>query len=407
MGGKPPILKMLFFLNLISVLLIFLFVIKFDRKMIFFWSAICFLYYFPISIDYYYSHENNVTIHNVLLFSLMFNIIYLLFGFAFKRQGNDSFNAVSLGWVTKFDLYFLCFIFFVSVTIPIFLVYIKYGSFLNIGWRDTKSIPYYLIFLYLYYFSSISLYISLSVFKEKLVSISIIILALFFVLTFQSRSLILPIIFPIIYHYLYFHNGLGRLKVILLGGVFLLSFFLLQQFRYSGLDNFSIELALSNIAEQIVRGEGELSIIDVFYYLMERGEYVVGFSEGWSYLRVFFFYLPAGLFDIKPLDFSYEIWNAYTGIYNVGGSLHPTHYGMAFGNFSWLGVLFGPIFLILFSVAYDFIIKSLNINGLMVISSFLSGTVLMARGSIYNGFLVVIIGLFLGVLFNYIRKLKV
>ena len=80
---------------------------------------------------------------------------------------------------------------------------------------------------------------------------------------------------------------------------------------------------------------------------------------------------------------------------------------MAFGNFSWLGVLFGPVFLILFSVVYDFIIKSLNINGLMVISSFLSGTVLMARGSIYNGFLVVIIGLFLGVLFNYIRKVKI
>lgn len=77
MGGKPPILKMLFFLNLISVFLIVLFVIKFDRKMIFFWSAICFLYYFPISIDYYYSHENNVIIHNVLLFSLMFNLIYL------------------------------------------------------------------------------------------------------------------------------------------------------------------------------------------------------------------------------------------------------------------------------------------------------------------------------------------
>lgn len=36
MGGKPPILKMLFFLNLISVFLIVLFVIKFDRKMIFF-----------------------------------------------------------------------------------------------------------------------------------------------------------------------------------------------------------------------------------------------------------------------------------------------------------------------------------------------------------------------------------
>ena len=397
---------MLILFNYLSIILIFLFVAKYDNKMIFFWLAICFLFYLPVTVDYFFAYERRFIVNDVLIFSLIFNSFYLICGYLIKSKSRDGFDFKKVGDITELELNITLIIFFSSIITPVLMVYFKFGGFFISGWRDAKSIPYYLLFLYLYYFSSIALYISWMVMRKKITTFMIILASVVFIMTFQSRSLLLPLLFPMFYHYLYFQGNIGKWKVMLIGSVFLFLFFLLQQFRYVGLSEFDLDTAVQNVISLISEGNGELSIIDVFYYLIESGSNITGYSEGWSYLRMMFFFLPTGWMDIKPNDFSYEIWNAYTGIHGVGGSLHPTHYGMVFGNFGWFGCLLGAILLAAFSRMYDVTVFTFKVNGLLVLSSFLSGSVLMARGSLYNGFMVVILGLMLGIALNIIKKTR-
>ncbi|MNZ99530.1 hypothetical protein D3C78_1188600 [compost metagenome] len=129
-------------------------------------------------------------------------------------------------------------------------------------------------------------------------------------------------------------------------------------------------------------------LIKAFYYFVQLGvdNLPNGFGEYLTIKRIFFFFLPTGFLDIKPIEFSYIMHNAYYGTSAAHGlSMHPTIIGDAFGNGGLLGVILYPALLVLlFSSIEKLLLKSQSAITLIGPCCLLA--MYMARGAVYNGF---------------------
>jgi len=386
----------------LSLCFIFFFHRNKRREMVFLWAVVLYVFALPITFDYLNGVEGVLasTIEAALFYAVLFNLLYIVgVYFLCVCAGGSSYadeypnlqglkSNVVIFWGGG-GLIFL-------VVLSSFMIYLKYGSFLGVGWRDNKSISGYIYILYLYYF--FASVIGLCFLNGKNIrALFFLLVCTVFVLIFQSRSLMLPALMPVGLM-LFVRYGFS-IKILLSCVIFLVLFYLVLEFRqsyYSG--SFSLDLLKSNVQKAFVDREGELSIIKSFYYMIDHRNYIEGFGEGGTFIKVVTFFVPD--FIDKPNDLIFSLWDSYTLKTGVGGSMHPTLYGIFFGNFGWYGVLCAPLIPLL-SIFHSWLSRNFHDYG-MSIGGLLGGLVLCGRGSFYNGFMLIVVCLILSLVFSKI-----
>ncbi len=165
----------------------------------------------------------------------------------------------------------------------------------------------------------------------------------------------------------------------------------LRVFRHYGtievfLEKFDFQDYFSRINEYIITGNGELGLLQNMYYFIRNDNHFANFGEGHSYIRMLLVYIPTRFsFGLKPDDFAISMGAAVGMV--AGGSVHPTLFGDCYANLGFAGVLLG-IFWAMYGTIMDTLLasqKNWTIKTLEYILMAVS-CVIMARGSVYNGF---------------------
>lgn len=351
------------------------------------WLSLGVFFYIPVAASLwvpvsYFSEQ----ILEVLVGAIIFNFVYviLLIGVSWGVEWRGSklpfYSLSAPHWLS-------CVMFFVLLLNALGCAvysWISFGSVLGGNWWDTRITGWLgLLQIYSFLLSAICVYLLYIEGRYYLFLISLA-LAFYIVFLFKARALMLPIVTPFVFHILLVKKRL--VWVLFFGALLLFAAIILQNIRYvyggGVVDPLIIfEKSLQSIAE----GSGEFSLIKPFFYSLAHRDELDGYGEGWTFLRIIFFWSPSDL-GLKPPDFTYSIWDLYTGERGIGGSLHPTLYGVYHLNFGWLYGL-AAIFLVLQQVFIYLLLWAFKLPPYVAWSGMGAGYVLMARGSYYNGFL--------------------
>jgi hypothetical protein len=180
-------------------------------------------------------------------------------------------------------------------------------------------------------------------------------------------------------------------------GVYLI--YALQTFRYLGalsdfIGNISLYEFNRMIMSRILSGQGELSLINVFYHFIYYDNNFPNFELGHTYLRMLLVFIPTSFsFGFKPTDFAISMGSAWMMNFNNSTfSTHPTLFGDVFANAGYIGILLGVLWgYIVFM--FDKIADRKNIVlKLTLFNLFASNYILIGRGSVYNSFTSMVYG---------------
>lgn len=172
----------------------------------------------------------------------------------------------------------------------------------------------------------------------------------------------------------------------------IVGFYLVQEIRYRGALTALQGVGLSSLIEQavnrLIRLEGEFSLARSIGWLMSYGYQVEGYGQGRTLVRMLLFWLPG---DMKPPDLTHSIAGAYAQG-GAGHSYHPTIYGLAWADGKWAGLGYAGLLAVTFHVL-DATVRRFSDGVLwtIVLGPFSVFAVLAARGSIYNGWVTLII----------------
>lgn len=242
------------------------------------------------------------------------------------------------------------------------------------------------------------------------------IILLFPVLITRNRVEMLPLFIVIIlYSYIKYEKITFKLllKYIFLGIIIVIFLYVLRIYRFYGsfynfVEKFNCREFIESVFKLFETNNGELGLIDAFYYFIEKKNNFPGFGKLATYNRMLLVLLPTKLsFGLKSSDFAITMYSAYFNEYsNVVGSMHPTLFGDCYANFGYLGVFLGIFWAILAKII-DKICNRKNVFYSIVLCIIWGYSyVIMGRGAIYNGFATGIhLTIFLGLVFLF-KKMK-
>lgn len=355
--------------------------------------------------DYSYLVLNEASI-----FVVLFEVAYI-FGRGMKCWSRKVYNSNILlnnEVITQAhrNYHLLCLIYIFIIGSLIWQFTTSAGGILNTSWASMRSnalnrsyISFESFLELLYYaFGGIGCYF-LSLKKYKLF-VSVTLGQIFLTLLTRNRIMILPILISII------SIGIFRIKrlkfrhimLAVIGAIVVVYLvYGIRVFRHYGtLDSFINQANISNvinkISYQIRTSDGELGLRKYFYQFIANDNNYEGFNSGSTYLRMLMVYLPSRFaFDIKPSDFAVTMGWAMTG--RVGQSIHPTLFGDAYANYNiwgfFIGFLWGK-----FANVCDLIVYKIRLplNKILCFCLFAVSFIIIARGSVYNGFVYVAYG---------------
>ena len=354
-------------------------------------------------------------IDKVSIFVVLFCIFYMV-GIKLIPWNNRP-NISLLVPENKSYITTFVFLLFVLIFVRTLVLYRATGSLLNTSWAENRNVSDEVFFMklyaYFYYvFSSVLLLCFL--YRTHLKIVVVIALLVFGVILSRNRMEILPLFISIYWFYILKENKFGGLffiKCLLLLVCAVYSIFALLIFRYYG----SIDMFLSSdikwgdfnevVTNMLFEGDGELALRKVFYYFVYHDNDFGGFGEGHTYFRILLWFLPTSLsFGIKPDDFAITMGQAWIpGIANF--SVHPTLFGDCYANFGMCGCFLGLFWGIFIGVLDSYIRKAMynNIKGFLLLILVSSNLVTIARGSVYNGFMCLFVGvIILNIIFKFL-----
>ncbi|NAS07489.1 O-antigen polymerase [Acinetobacter haemolyticus] len=378
------------------------------------------LYYFPAFFDVIYGNYlyNSSVVRDANLFALYvnFNLFFISF-FVYRIIGGkkklvDIPNLNEGVGVVRFFLV-------IQIISLIFLLYAVYvatnGNILSYSWATKHESGGggvgFLISSYLFIVSSGVLFLSWY-FNYKKVFLLSICLVIFYIILIRSRGFIVPVLMVFGFYYLVWRGKI--LGSFLFGFLFLILFFFLQQIRYLGelnnIQDMRVDVMVGNIIDKIMSEDSEFSLRNSYYFFVQNYDYLVessGFGNFQTYRRLGFFFDIFNL-GLKPKDFTNTMYIAYYGGNSSlsNPTLHPTMYGNIYANGLYISSL---IFTFLFSILI-FVENALKRKGFLiywlVAPTFLYSCIFIARGSIYNAILILMINILLVFLFTSIKKTK-
>ncbi len=377
---------------------------KYKSTFIFFWLFLAIVFFIPHFIEtttYYKSDFSIEVLNKTTIFALLFNLLYffmrsLLFLNFNKPLVNINFHAAESTAYNTMDkiFYFGLLSLFIMSCFLIIYIFIRGGSVLESTWAYKREISDIKMIIGISVLNSCGAFILMSyVKKKKMILISSLVLFLVILLLLRSRSLLLPVVMPFAYYYLFSKKiNYRSLSVFLLSGLLAFSSaYLFQSIRWLGaLSNIlsinivdSVQL-LSLTLENILT-RGELFLRRGFYEFVANDNAYTNFEQGKTYIRLILLPFPTGLMEgLKPQDFAYDMWNAL--FFEKGGTFHPTIYGDCFANFGMVGTFLG-----LFYAGVAYIVDSIQRKARLwtqvaILAPYLFFVVLLARGAVYNSF---------------------
>lgn len=165
----------------------------------------------------------------------------------------------------------------------------------------------------------------------------------------------------------------------------------------SGLEYDSFRYMMGRVLEDVFI-TGDLSVYRVYYQIVGGcGRELVCF-EGTIGQQIASL---TGLVDEPRLRFEYYLYAALNQA-GVGGSLHPTAFGIAYGEY---GLLAGCAFFAIFGTLNFMLTRLSSGMSFFIFVGFSAHySLFFARGSIYNGLTVAFIGVFLTLVFKFFER---
>lgn len=412
----------LYSLSLASLILLFFIFYNNKSVMTFVPVVLLVLYYVPSFFDIFYGNYvyNKYVLRSANLFSLFvnFNLIFSsVLVFHFMRNRNNC--IISSNRRFESSIFFMRSFLFLQIISLFFLLIAVYkvtsGNILSYSWaskhQDSTGGIWFLISSYLFVLSSGVVFLSWYV-KNKKIFLTSVVLVFLYILIIRSRGFLIPVVLVFGFYYL-----VWRKKVIgslILGFAFLFIFFILQQVRYLGdlnsLSELNLSVMVDNIISKIAEENSEFSLRNSFYFFVQNYDDLANifhFGEMQTYRRLIFFFDGFSL-GLKPKDFTNTMHQAYYGGSSLlsNPTLHPTLYGTIYANGTFFSSLVFSVFFSFLLLLENFFKKKGGLVYWLVIPIFLYSSIFMARGSIYNAFLVLILNTILLSLILYINRIK-
>lgn len=218
---------------------------------------------------------------------------------------------------------------------------------------------------------------------------------IYFIVIIKTRSYVVSILGPILIAYILSSEiKLKNLtKAIAISSLLIFAYIITRAFRLSG--NLSDVLAdpsliVATLSESDL---GELALLKAFFHIVEFEITNENFNSNNGFIRLIMLFIPASMSGgMKPLDMGYAVWDSYIGILGLGGSFHATAIADSYFNDKNFGYITYPVFYAIAFTIYEKTFLSatkcwLPIFGVVVVSC-----LAIARGSIYNGFSLLLIG---------------
>ncbi len=248
-----------------------------------------------------------------------------------------------------------------------------------------------LLVLYLYMCGSSYLCFSILDRDKKGIVFSLFVL-LYFIIVLKSRGYIISMVVPLIIYWVNYTKISLTKFIYIFSSIFIISFLYVftRYIRWAGsLD--AVNLGDFRFSDLFGDDLGEFQLLEVLYEIILLNNVdTLGIEFLSSVKRLIYF--PINYFyNVSPKDISYIIWDYHVGISGVNGSYHTTVISESYLNDKYIGIFVLPVFI---SVIFTFFDKVLcrNPNSVIMLSGVICyASMAIARGSSYNGFLVLII----------------
>lgn len=252
--------------------------------------------------------------------------------------------------------------------------------------------------------------------KNRKIIISTSLPILLFVLVSRNKADLLTLITGVISFYIvaYRNIKLKNIAILLAAGIIsVYAIYALQTFRHLGtlsdiIGSISIFDIHKMILSRIFSGQGELSLINVFYHFVYYDNNFPNFGLGHTYLRMLLVFIPTRFsFGLKPTDFAISMGSAWMMDYNnFAFSTHPTFFGDVFANLGYLGILLGVLWAIIVYVLDRIADRNNIVLKLTIFNLFASNYILIGRGSVYNSFTSMAYGVLIIGLIYFISRVR-
>lgn len=381
---------------------------KDKNPIIFLWMLLIIFVYLPLYVNYNLGYIELPTVNIILFFAFMSCVTYFLSNIFFRGiMGNGilrlerRIDFIDPGSKPIYVLY-----------LGSFLVYIIF-IFNGIGYSELMSASFLtkreigIGSLLILIISAITLAQSYFIFKTKNI-IHILYYFIFFgiiIAFYKSRSIIILGLLPLMY-YMFFWNRNKKLLLlsILFAPIILLTTQMLRALRYQGsLVNFDFNKLILDTSSnlKLLFLEGDFAVINVFFNII-RDCHNVNWCGDFTLLKSLAGLLTS-LSGVKTLE--YYLYDYYVNP-GLNGSLHPTLFGFLYGDF---GGYFGFLFFIFLGFISACISKYfLTSRFFFLFNGFVMYFVLfMARGSVYNSLIFIILAFVILFLITNIKLIKV
>jgi hypothetical protein len=285
--------------------------------------------------------------------------------------------------------------------LPFFLKLVEAGfspqRLFSSTWRENLTISYVVILYGAH--ASFGLILCLFVWRRYALGALALLAAVALVVVDRRRVMGLAAVAPLLL-VLGFWSLRGRAKVVRLavaagsGVLALLGFFLVQQIRYFGPLTAAAaaepRLVVDAAVNHMLTLQGDLSLLEPFLWMITNGHYVDGYGDMITVQRMLLFWLPA---EFKPPEFTHSIAAAIRGG-GEGASLHPTIYGLSWGEALWFGVLYAPFLAGTFRLLDGLVTRYRGqVTWAVLLGPYSVFAVLAARGAMQTAWVVMLVTL--------------
>lgn len=344
-----------------------------------------------------YSISNNTYLDSTYLYvtvhACIFLSVYFIIRISLRHLANVKVSCSPLDDEEKYSTQQ----FNISLIFILVFIFISLSSFnfslhniLISTWSESRNSSSGLDLLgslFLYAGSSFALL----VFKRRsLVGLSILFfLALYIVLALKTRNFLVALMVPVIIHFIIYTKW--NVKKFIIGFLIISTVFLL----YSGARNVRHIGSIDNIelsSGQLKIDTGEFELVNTLYYFVEKDGVNLDYDNV-TLIRILSLPIPQTILPFeRSKELSHILWDQKIGVKGVSGSLHATVIGDSILNSYYFGsILYGFLYAVIFFILEQSLrntkFKVLNFGLFCTVSFYL------ARGAVYNGFIILIVGI--------------
>lgn len=411
-------------IQLLSIIIVCYLEFKIKSRALFFWGTLLVMIGIPQFLEMIVSTDSLKLelMFKASLFIILFNTFYIISRILLNLNGNSGIKLKEVidTKYEKFQSRVYLIILLSTLGLVIFISVVYFGGITQASWGKFYILnsqlnllhPFRLNSYVFFAVSGVTFYFFLK--KKWIYFILCMGVILMITLLTGNRIQLIPLIISIGLFYL-INAKKGQLKrllqisVLVIIGIYLI--YLMRVVRIKGsvtnfLSSFNFEETNMFILNQLLSDDGELGLRNAFYYFIQINNNYPGFNEGASYLRMLLFWLPTSLSGgIKPSDFAITMGSAYSGNpANTTFSMHPTFYGDLFANLWWFGVVLGLLWAFIFKLLDKIANKFSAFNNILFTVILCSAYVIFARGSLYNGFFLLVVSSFFLIVIVYFTR---